>query len=207
MATLRAAQKALTRKLLLDSALELFLEQGYATTTIDLIATKAGTTRVTFYAYFASRAELMRTLIDENLNAVLARTRLPSHRSTARDLVETVRDGSVERIHAWIAEASQLWPSVAPIIKLARDAAAVDRELASLLDLWVGDSISDIAAGLDQADRFAPETRHYRGVLAMSQFDYTAMHWPTAAWNVDHEQMLELLAASWFDLLGDRSAG
>ena len=76
MATLRAAQKAMTRKLLLDAALDLFVELGYAATTVDLIANRAGTTRVTFYAHFPSRSELMRTLIDENLNAELARTQV-----------------------------------------------------------------------------------------------------------------------------------
>ena len=41
MATLRAAQKAMTRKLLLEAGLALFVEQGYAATTIDQIAGRA----------------------------------------------------------------------------------------------------------------------------------------------------------------------
>ena len=94
MATLRAAQKAMTRKLLLEPRSSLFIEHGYAATTIDLIANSAGTTRVTFYAHFPSRSELMRTLIDENLNAELARTRSSSHGSTAQELVDVVREGN-----------------------------------------------------------------------------------------------------------------
>ncbi len=56
MANLRAAQKQLTRRLLLDSGLELFKSKGYAATTVDDIAKAAGTTRVTFYAYFPRAA-------------------------------------------------------------------------------------------------------------------------------------------------------
>jgi AcrR family transcriptional regulator len=202
MATLRAAQKAMTRKLLLDAALDLFVELGYAATTVDLIANRAGTTRVTFYAHFPSRSELMRTLIDENLNAELARTRSSSHGSTAQELVDVVRDGGAERIGRWIAETSEHWPVVVPILRAAREAAVVDPELSTLVDRWMEEAISDIADGLEQAGRFEPRTRHYRGVLAMAQFDYTALHWPAPAWKIDQEHMLEILTNSWFALLG-----
>ena len=201
MATLRAAQKAMTRKLLLDHGLELFLEQGYGATTIDQIATRAGTTRVTFYAHFVSRAELMRTLIDENLNEELSRTSSSSHGSTARDLVDVVRDGSPARIGAWLAEVSGHWPVIVPMLRVAREAAVVDPELSTLVDRWLEEAISDVAEGLEQAGRFAPYERHYRGVLAMAQVDYTAMHWPAPAWGIRREQMLATLTDSWVALL------
>lgn len=203
MATLRAAQKAMTRKLLLEAGLALFVEQGYAATTIDQIAGRAGTTRVTFYAHFPSRSELMRALIDEQLNAELARTSSSPHGSTAEELVAVVRDGSAERIGRWIAETSEHWPVVEPILKAAREATAIDPELSTLVDRWMEEAISDIAEGLEQAGRFAPQTRHYRGVLAMAQFDYTAQRWPAPAWNIEREQMLEILTSSWVALLGD----
>ena len=201
MATLRAAQKAMTRKLLLETALNLFIEQGYAATTVDQIAHKAGTTRVTFYAHFPSRSELMRTLIDENLNAELARTTSSSHGSTAQELVDVVREGSAERIGRWIAETSEHWPAVEPILRAAREAAVIDPDLSDLVDRWMEEAISDIAEGLELAGRFEERTRHYRGVLAMAQFDYTARNWPVPAWGIDKDQMLEILTSSWVALL------
>ena len=87
MAGLRKAQKAMTRRLLLSAALDLFNTKGYAATTIDEIAAAAGTTRVTFYAYFPSRADLMKALIGQ-LNELLGRTESPTHGSTARALVD-----------------------------------------------------------------------------------------------------------------------
>jgi AcrR family transcriptional regulator len=75
MATLREAQKEMTRKLLLDAGLELFVSKGYATTKVDDIASAAGTTRVTFYAYFPSKVDLMKALIAERLNRELDRVR------------------------------------------------------------------------------------------------------------------------------------
>lgn len=202
MATLRATQKALTRRLLLDAALDLFQTGGYGSTTVDEIATKAGTTRVTFYAHFSSRSDLMKALINEKLNMELERTRIPDRGSTAPQLVEVVRDGSEEGIANWIRTTSTHWPTVEPILRVAREAAVVDPELSTLVEVWLEEAISDVAEGLDQADRFEPETRRYRAALAMAQFDYTAQHWPAPAWKLEHEQMVEVLAHSWVTLLG-----
>src|SRR5579864_7723374 len=178
MATLRQTQKAMTRRLLLEAALELFQKQGYAATSIDDIASNAGTTRPTFYAHFPSRSDLMRALIDEKLNEALERVRSSDHRSTELELVAVARDGTREAIGHWIRRTATRWPKVRPILRAAREAAAVDRELTSLVDVWMEEAIADIAEGLAQAGRFDPGTRHYRGVLAMAQLDYTAQHWP-----------------------------
>ena len=72
MANLRQLQKEMTRQRLLDKSLELFQQRGYVGTTIDDIAAEPGTTRVTFYAHFESRQDLMRALIHE-LNVRLER--------------------------------------------------------------------------------------------------------------------------------------
>ena len=202
MATLREAQKQMTRRLLLDAGLELFTSKGYAATTVDDIATAAGTTRVTFYAYFPSRSELMKALIDEQLNERLERSRSPQHGSTALDLVAAVRDGSREAILGWLTQAAERWPAIRAIIRIGRDAAAVDPELRNLVEQWLEEAISDIEDGLTQAGRLQPHQRHFRGVLAMAQLDYVAQHWGEADWKLDRERMLQELAGSWFALLG-----
>jgi len=205
MAKLREAQKRMTRRLLLESGLEIFKAKGYAAATIDDIATAAGTTRVTFYAYFPSRSELMKAIIDERLNEELQRVRSPEHGSTARDLVTTVADGTREGIRAWLRHTAESWPTVRPIIRIGRDAAAVDPELSNLVERWMEEAIGDIADGLTRAGRFEPHRRHFRGVLAMAQLDYVSQNWAGAQWKLDHEQMLDELADSWAGLLGEGS--
>ena len=202
MANLREAQKQMTRRLLLDAGLELFGSQGYAATTVDEIAKAAGTTRVTFYAYFPSRSELMKALIDEQLNERLHRTRSEVHGSTAEDLVAAVADGSREAVHGWLSRTSHTWSSIRPIIQIGRDAAAVDPELRDLVDKWLEEAISDVEDGLAQAGRFEPHQRHFRGVLALAQLDYVAQHWGESDWRLDREQMLQELTSSWCALVG-----
>jgi AcrR family transcriptional regulator len=202
MASLREAQKEMTRRLLLDAGLELFVEKGYAATTVDDIATAAGTTRVTFYAYFPSKSELMKALIAERLNELLQRSRSPEHGSTALGLVAAVEDGSREALGQWIARTAETWPGIRPIIRIGRDAAAVEPELRNLVERWLEEAISDVEDGLTRAGRFKPHQRHFRGVLAMAQLDYVAQNWGEADWKVSREQMLDELTESWFATLG-----
>ncbi|MFZ3555129.1 MULTISPECIES: TetR/AcrR family transcriptional regulator [unclassified Streptomyces] len=201
MANLRQAQKQMTRRLLLESGLELFTTKGYAATKVDEIATAAGTTRVTFYAHFPSRTDLMKALIDERLNEALQRVRSPEHGSTAQDLVATVAGGTAEGIGAWLRRTADSWPEIRPIIRVGRDAAAIDPELRDLVERWMEEAIGDIEDGLTQAGRFEPHQRRFKGVLAMAELDYVAQHWGGADWKLTREQLLDELSASWVRLL------
>lgn len=202
MSNLRSTQRAMTRRLLMSSALELFEQRGYAATTVDDIAKAVGTTRVTFYAYFPSRSELMKALIDEQLNEELQRVRSAEHGSTAVGLVAAVRAGTREAIGGWLRETAERWPTIRPILRIGHDAAVIDPELSHLVDRWLEEAISDVQDGLEQAGRFQPHQRRFRGVLAMAELDFVAQHWGDADWHLTKEQMLEELTDSWFRLLG-----
>ncbi|MGW6209765.1 MULTISPECIES: TetR/AcrR family transcriptional regulator [unclassified Streptomyces] len=201
MANLREAQKQMTRRLLLESGIEQFKAKGYAVTTVDDIATAAGTTRATFYAYFSSRSELMQALIDEQLNEVLQRVGSPEHGSTAQGLVATVADGSPEAITDWLRRTADSWPAIWPLIRIGRDAAVVDPELTDLVERWMEEAIGDIEDGLAAAGRLEPYQRHFRGVLAMAELDFVAQNWHRAEWKLTRDQMLDELGTSWVRLL------
>lgn len=202
MPNLRSAQRAMTRRLLMTSALELFEQKGYAATTVDDIAKAVGTTRATFYAYFPSRSELMKALIDERLNEELQRSRSAEHGSTAVGLIAAIREGTKEAIGGWMRQTAAHWPAIRPIIRIGREAAVVDPDLGHLVDRWLEEAISDVRDALDQAGRFLPHQRHFRGVLAMAELDFVAQHWADADWHLTREQMLDELTDSWVRLLG-----
>lgn len=190
----------MTRRLLLSTALDLFNSKGYAATTIDEIAAAAGTTRVTFYAYFPSRADLMKALIGQ-LNELLGRTESLAGRSTARTLVDIVAEGDPAKVGTWIRETAASWDAIRPYTKVAFEAAAVDPGIRALLDEWLGEATGDIEEGLDQAGRFAPESRRLRSVLAITQLDHVARNWTPGTWNAGEAQVLDVLTASWVALL------
>lgn len=202
MATLREAQKEMTRNLLLDTGLDLFVAKGYAATTVDDIASAAGTTRVTFYAYFPSKADLMKALIAERLNALLDRVPSTERGSTERELVAVIEDGSRERIRAWLAATSDRWDAIRPYTTTAFAAAAVDPEIRALLGEWLNEAIGDIKDGLDRVDRFPAGTRYFRSMLAMTELDHVARHWTPGTWGVGRDEMLDVLTESWAGSIG-----
>lgn len=61
---MRAAQVELSRSRVLAAAQELFLEQGYAATSMAAIAVRAGVVRETVYKLFGTKAGLLKRLYD-----------------------------------------------------------------------------------------------------------------------------------------------
>ena len=202
MSSLREAQKQLTRDTIVQRALELFTEKGYAATTIDDIAAAVGTTRVTFYAHYPSRSDLMRDFM-ARVNAVLDRADGPDRASTEAELVDVVREGRLEGILAWLESRSALWPVFRPYLDVLDEAAAVDREVRALVEGWHEEVISDIVRGMQLAGRFPEETHHIRGTLAFTQLDYVATLWTRRKVEPNRDHALEVLADSWYHLLCD----
>jgi len=202
MPSLREAQKKLTRDMIVERALALFTEKGYAATTIDEIAAAAGTTRVTFYAYYPSRSDLMRDFM-ARVNAVLDRADGPDSGSTEANLVDVVRTGELQGILAWLESRAALWPVFRPYLDVLDEAAAVDREVRTMVEEWHEEVISDVVKGMQLAGRFPEETRHIRGTLAFTSLDYVATLWTRRKLEPNREHALEILADSWYHLLCD----
>ncbi|PRX97238.1 TetR family transcriptional regulator [Allonocardiopsis opalescens] len=61
----RAYKKRRTRLALIDAALDLFLEHGYETTTVDAVAAAVGVSQRTFFRYFPNKDEVVLTPFGE----------------------------------------------------------------------------------------------------------------------------------------------
>ena len=57
---------------LLDAALDLFVDKGYAATRAEEVATRAGVSKGTLFLYFPSKEELFKAVIRENLSGRFA---------------------------------------------------------------------------------------------------------------------------------------
>jgi TetR/AcrR family transcriptional regulator, cholesterol catabolism regulator len=65
-----------TRRAIIDSALKLFGQKGYAVTSVQEIADAAGVTKGAFYHHFESKEDLLRLIHDEFLDYQLAILRM-----------------------------------------------------------------------------------------------------------------------------------
>ena len=108
-----------------DTARELFLEKGYAATTIDTIAGEAGVAVSTVYAIF------------KNKRAILKEIRMAWHeRTRAREInEEATEQRDPERRLEMVADASRRqWELGGAIVAIYQGAAAADREAAAELE-------------------------------------------------------------------------
>lgn len=195
MTTLREAQKQMTRRLLLDTSLAMFEGKGYSATTIDDIAAGAGTTRTTFYMHFPSKAQMMRHLVTE-ANEIFVSADDPP-------LTEVVRSGDREVVRRYLETKATQWADVRAYIVAINQAAAVEPEIASDRDVWFEEAIASMHAGLDAAERFDPDSRRIRCVLAFGELEFLSLRWIRHGWLVPREVALAQLTDSWYHLLAD----
>ena len=72
MATARQRRKEARPQELLDAALELFVEKGFAATRAEEVAARAGVSKGTLYLYYPSKEELFKAVVRQNLCALIA---------------------------------------------------------------------------------------------------------------------------------------
>ncbi len=81
---------------ILDAALELFAEKGFAATRLDEVARRAGVSKGTVYLYFDSKEALFKSLVETLVlpEVEAAETFVESHAGTAREAI-------VSLVHRW----------------------------------------------------------------------------------------------------------
>ncbi|MBF4476575.1 transcriptional regulator, TetR family [Rhodococcus rhodochrous J3] len=190
--SLRAAQKQMTYELFLAKALELFGTKGYAATTIDDIATAAGSTRTTFYLHFSSKADVMSALLTK-VDSILTAADDPS-------LTEVVASGSRALIRQFLDRKLTQWDEIEPYMTASYQAAH-EPDVAAKTEQWFESAVADMTAGLDRAARLAPDRRRIRCVLAFGQLEHMSRRYFSLGWRTPREICLDELTASWCYLL------
>lgn len=123
--THRQRQALATQQLIVDAARTLFLEQGYAATTIEMISTAAGVAVSTVYAVFGNKRGILRAIREAW-----------HHGSGQREIYQQAAQQAdpVLRLEL-VAHATRCqWDVSADMIAIYRGAAAADREAAAELE-------------------------------------------------------------------------
>jgi AcrR family transcriptional regulator len=92
LAPTRRRQKEARPQQLLDAALVLFVEKGFAATRAEEVAQRAGVSKGTLYLYYPSKEELLKAVIREHLSTRIAAgaAEAERHRGAAADLLRQV---------------------------------------------------------------------------------------------------------------------
>ncbi|UYP17258.1 TetR/AcrR family transcriptional regulator [Rhodococcus sp. Z13] len=190
--SLRAAQKQMTYELFLAKALDLFGTKGYAATTIDDIATAAGSTRTTFYLHFSSKADVMSALLSK-VDAILTGADDP-------DLTTVVASGSRALVRQFLDRKFTQWDEIKPYM-VASYQTAHDPDVAAKTEQWFESAVTDMTEGLNRADRIDPARRRIRCVLAFGQLEHMSRRYFSIGWRTPREICLDELTDSWCHLL------
>jgi AcrR family transcriptional regulator len=127
----REAQALETRRAILDAAHELFVATGYAATTMQAIADRGGVAVQTVYAVFRTKRELLRQLIERTI--VGDDEPMPiSERAAARSVADEPDARRRAELDAALSRA--VIERVAPIVRVAAEAAASDPEMAATME-------------------------------------------------------------------------
>ncbi|MGH9235920.1 MAG: TetR/AcrR family transcriptional regulator [Acidimicrobiales bacterium] len=122
----RDEQAARTRARILDAASELFLDRGYARTTMKDIADHAGVARDTVHAVFGTKARVLTALIDLRLvpdGSVASATQRPDAQAVKNEVDQRTQ---IELFASFIAGIST---QLRPVFEILRTASAVEPEM------------------------------------------------------------------------------
>jgi AcrR family transcriptional regulator len=151
----REAAALKTRNAIRDAAETLFLRDGYARTSMKAIAAQAGVSEKTMYLTYATKANLLRHVIQVAVRGDEAPATLAE-----RPEWRAVMAGPADRVFSRFATLNAaLMTRTAPIIAVAEAAAATDPELAAYRDRAQATSRADLhalAAELKQRGALAP---------------------------------------------------
>jgi AcrR family transcriptional regulator len=129
--TRRQAQAAQTRQDILDAAHRLFLERGYAGTTLAAIASAAGVVTETIYRAYGSKAELFKAVVQAAVAGGANRAQVPVEQRPAIAAVIAETDPH-RQLELYAATQPGIHARAGALLRVLIGAAAADPELARL---------------------------------------------------------------------------
>jgi len=118
--SLRVLQKKETLQLLIKAANHLFLKKGYAQTTIEEIASRAGASRATFYLHFARKWQVLRQIAEDTI--------LPESLEYYRRL-DSMGVPTREELRAWLIDAIGFFERHKKFLDVYREAKSIEPEI------------------------------------------------------------------------------
>jgi AcrR family transcriptional regulator len=126
----RQARTRRTRSAVIEAARVLFLERGYAATTVEAISDRSDTPQATVYRLFASKLGILKAVLDVSVGGddqAIAMVERPQVRALLSD-----RDPR-NQLEGFAALLGELLGRTAPVHRILADAARSDQDAAALL--------------------------------------------------------------------------
>ena len=126
----RQARTRRTRAAVVEAARSLFLERGYAATTIEAISDRSDTPQATVYRLFSSKLGILKAVLDVSIggdDGTVAMADRPEVRALLSD------EDPKKQLAGFAALVREVMARVGPVHRILADAARSDEDAASLL--------------------------------------------------------------------------
>ena len=198
---LRERQREMTREALLKGAAEAFAEHGYNDVTIDDIASRAGTSRGTFYLHF-SKGEILAELIQRAFFASIGSS---SASGLFADL-HAAAPFTVESISAWLEGYVAVWQRNKLLVRAWMEGDATDAEVEKMTRWRVERAVSVLTEVLteQQANRENPvaaDLLRARATMTDLELQSFCFNVVVRELHIDHSLGLRALAENWRDAI------
>jgi AcrR family transcriptional regulator len=194
---MRAAQREFTRTRLTEAAIEVFAEKGYARTTVDDIAERAGSTRATFYLHFKTKSDLLSELINRGER---------HFHQIYQGLSPIAQRPTLAGVRMWLSMAMTEWKVVAPVSRPVHEAASIEPEVNDILAARNSGQIAELAAALrgGAPSLSAADAEVYASILLAPLAYYFQLFLRGRPFN--ERRVLDAMAAAWMAIMADLSA-
>lgn len=190
---LRARQAAETRQAIVEAAVRLFGERGWAATTLPMIAAEAGTAVDTIYSAFGSKTNLLM----EAINLAIAGDDEPTAMVDRPELTQFAEGTRLERLRTGVRYTMGVYERSLPILRTLQEAAASDEAARARLRKYDNDRRDVMVVGLGFIlGRPAPDD-FVDAVWALVSPEVLTMLTEKRAWSVEHTEawFVEMCAA------------
>ncbi|MGW2521879.1 TetR/AcrR family transcriptional regulator [Streptomyces sp. NPDC001617] len=192
---LREEQKILTHRRLLDAAVTVFAEKSFLDARMEDIAQAAGVTRVTVYAHFPGKADIVDALVERVYGLM---------EEAYADLAALPR-WTRHAIRAWLDDAEVRWREMAPIRRIANAAApAALRSIGDGRTQYVEAHERYVGLLVGHPERWRgidPAEARQRALMAVLQTESFFSAWIAVGLPLDTDDPLRLLADALCHLL------
>jgi AcrR family transcriptional regulator len=141
---LRARQAAETRHAIVNAAITLFRDRGWAATTLPMVAAEAGTAVDTIYSAFGSKSGLLMAAID----LAIAGDDDPTSMIDRPELAEFAIGTRTDRLRTGVRFTMGVYERSVPILRALQEAAASDEAARARLIQYDNDRRNVMVAGL-----------------------------------------------------------
>jgi AcrR family transcriptional regulator len=197
---LRARQAAETRRAILESAVTLFRDRGWAATTLPMVAAEAGTAVDTIYSAFGSKSGLLLAAID----LAIAGDDDPTPMIDRPELAEFGQGSTLERLRTGVHFTIGVYERSVPILKALQEAAASDEAARGRLSRYDTDRRNVIVVGMELIVGHPASEELIDAIWALVSPDVVTMLTERRGWSIDDvETWLVAMCSAAIEHCGD----